>query len=270
MKAKSTLESFRLDGRVAIVTGAAGMLGNEFSKALSDCGANVVLADLNVNACIERARLLTGQDAPECVAMRCDVSSEASWKELADAVIARFGKIDILVNNAAFTNASQNPGYKLPFEEFPLQGWQQILDVNLTGVFLGCKIVGPHMLAQGRGSIINLASLYGVVSPNHRIYEGTGVSQPVAYSVSKAGVMAITRYLGTLWAERGVRVNSITPGGVFDDHKDPFLERYKQLSPIGRMADRTEMRGALVYLASDASAYCAGHNLVVDGGWTAW
>lgn len=126
------------------------------------------------------------------------------------------------------------------------------------------------MVEQGSGSIINMASLYGVVSPNHRMYPGTGIVQPPAYSVSKAGVIALTRYLATLWATAKVRVNCITPGGVFNDHADLFRERYSALCPTGRMATETEMRGALIYLASDASSYCTGHNLVVDGGWTAW
>jgi NAD(P)-dependent dehydrogenase (short-subunit alcohol dehydrogenase family) len=126
------------------------------------------------------------------------------------------------------------------------------------------------MVKQETGSIINIASLYGVVSPNHRIYPGTGIHQPVAYSVSKAGVLALTRYLATLWADKGVRVNSITPGGIFNQHPDLFNKRFSELCPKGRMADKSELRGALIYLASQASSYCTGHNLIVDGGWTIW
>jgi NAD(P)-dependent dehydrogenase (short-subunit alcohol dehydrogenase family) len=126
------------------------------------------------------------------------------------------------------------------------------------------------MLEQGHGSIINMASLYGVVSPNHKMYPGTGINQPVAYSVSKAGVLALTRYLAGLWGEKGVRVNAITPGGVYNNHNELFVERFSNLNPMGRMEQKEELRGALVYLASDASTYCNGHNLVVDGGWTIW
>ncbi len=126
------------------------------------------------------------------------------------------------------------------------------------------------MLAQGKGSIINIASLYGIVSPHHRMYPGTEISQPPAYSVSKAGVIALTRYLGTLWADQGVRVNCITPGGVYHSHSETFRERYSRLCPTARMANKEEIRGALIYLASDASVYCTGHNLVVDGGWSVW
>jgi NAD(P)-dependent dehydrogenase (short-subunit alcohol dehydrogenase family) len=142
--------------------------------------------------------------------------------------------------------------------------------VNLTGTFLGCQVIGKQMLKQGAGSIINLASLYALVSPHHPMYPGTGIVQPVAYSVSKAGVLGLTRYLGTLWAPRGVRVNALTPGGVFSGQRELFVQRFSTLNPMGRMARKDEMRGAIVYLASDASSHCTAQNLIVDGGWTAW
>ena len=126
------------------------------------------------------------------------------------------------------------------------------------------------MLEQGKGSIINIASLYGVVSPNHRLYPGTGISQPVAYSVSKHGVVALTKYIATLWADKGVRVNALTPGGIYNDHNSEFIERFRQLNPIGRMSAKEELRGGIVYLSSDASAHVIGHNLIIDGGWTVW
>jgi NAD(P)-dependent dehydrogenase (short-subunit alcohol dehydrogenase family) len=142
------------------------------------------------------------------------------------------------------------------------------MNVNLTSVFLGCQVVGGAMVEQGKGAIINVSSLYGVVSPNHNIYPETGIFQPVAYSVSKHGVIAFTKYLSTLWATKGVKVNALTPGGVFNNHTDPFLERFSKLNPSGRMSRKDELRGAIVYLASDASSYVIGHNLIVDGGWT--
>ncbi len=255
---------FTLDGRIAIVTGAAGLLGRQHSLALAQYGARVVLADIDPEGC----RTLASELGAHAVA--CDVTSKASWKSLIDVTVREYGRIDILVNNAAFTNQSRSPSFTAPFLEVPLEDWQRVLDVNLTGVFLGCQIVGGKMVEQGSGSIINMASLYGVVSPNHRMYPGTGIVQPPAYSVSKAGVIALTRYLATLWAAAKVRVNCITPGGVFNNHGDLFRERYGALCPTGRMATETEMRGALIYLASDASSYCTGHNLVIDGGWTAW
>jgi NAD(P)-dependent dehydrogenase (short-subunit alcohol dehydrogenase family) len=268
--ASRTLDLFRLDGQVAIVTGGAGLLGLEHAVALADSGAHVVLVDLNFDVCEQRARQITEQRSVRALALEGDVTRKDSWNVVLEQALAEFGRVDILVNNAAFTNQSRSANYGADFAEFPLEDWHQILEVNLTGSFLGCQVVGRQMLRQRSGSIVNIASLYGVVSPNHRLYPGTGTHQPVAYSVSKAGVISLTRYLATLWADQGVRVNCITPGGVHDQQADLFLSRYAQQSPMGRMAHKEEMRGALVYLASAASAYCTGHNLIVDGGWTAW
>lgn len=268
-----TGDLFRLDGRTAVITGGAGMLAQEFAKSLLDVGACVVLADVDACHCQERVFTLlkdrydTGQ---RVWAAELDVLRKEKWEEMAREVMDRSGQIDILVNNAAITNSNRSAGYSANFLEYGSEDWDQVIGVNLTGTFLGCQVIGRHMLKRGKGAIINIASIYGITSPNHRIYEGTDVAQPVAYSVSKAGVIALTRYLATLWAEKGVRVNSLTPGGVYDNQSDAFLRHYGRLSPTGRMADRREMRGALLYLASDASSYCNGHNLVVDGGWTVW
>jgi len=266
----SARDLFALEGRVAVITGGAGLLARSFAKALLEFGATVVLADVNEAVCADRAIGLSNETGKTVTGLRCDVAEMNSWIALADQVRKRFERIDILVNNAAVTNSSRSRRYSASFEDYPVEDWKAILDVNLTGVFLGCQVVGSQMLAQGKGSIINIGSLYGMVSPSHRIYEGTGVCQPAAYSVSKAGVLALTRYLGSLWAERGVRVNAVSPGGVFNEHKEPFLSRYGQLSPMKRMARPSEMCGALVYLASDASSYCTAQNYPVDGGWTAW
>lgn len=263
-------ELFRLDGKVAIVTGAAGLLGEQHAAALVDCGAHVVLTDLNLAVCQQRAESLAGKGGGRVLTAPCDVTSRASWETLLAQVVGELGRVDVLVNNAGFTNQSRSANYGAPFPDFPLEDWHQILEVNLTGTFLGCQVIGRQMLQQRSGSMINMASLYGVVSPNHRMYPDTGIHQPVAYSVSKAGVIALTRYLATLWAEQGIRVNCITPGGVANEHPELFARRYAALSPIGRMARSDELRGALIFLASPASAYCTGHNLVVDGGWTAW
>jgi NAD(P)-dependent dehydrogenase (short-subunit alcohol dehydrogenase family) len=265
-----TENMFRLDGKVAIITGAAGLLGEQHAIALSDFGANLVLTDVRQQPCVELARRIESKNHAKAIGLRCDITQKSSWEEILSEALRRFGHVDILLNNAAFTTESRSANYGAPFPDFPLEDWNQILGVNLTGTFLGCQMIGRQMLQQGSGSIINVASLYGVVSPNHRMYPGTGVHQPVAYSVSKSGVIALTRYLATLWADQGVRVNCVTPGGVYNQHPEVFAERYATLSPMGRMASKEEMRGAIVYLASPASAYCTGHNLVVDGGWTAW
>lgn len=260
---------FNLKDRVAIVTGGAGLLGAEHAIALSAYGAKVILADFNLEKCQQAAAVLQNEGT-NATAMYCDVTSKQSWQQLVEQVLKQWGRLDILINNAGFTNQSKSANFDAAFENFPLEDWNAIMNVNLTGAFLGCQVAGTHMVKAGKGAIVNIASLYGVVSPNHNIYPGTGISQPVAYSVSKHGVVALTKYLATLWAAKGVRVNSLTPGGIFNGHEGLFLERFKQLNPIGRMSDKTELRGGIVYLCSDASSHMVGHNLVIDGGWTAW
>lgn len=260
---------FDLTGRTAIITGGAGLLASEHAKALGSYGATVILADKNIEQC-QASVLKLQEEGFKCIAKYCDVTSLESWQNLLNETLEEFGKADILVNNAGFTNQSKSSNYDAAFENFPIEDWNAIMNVNLTGTFLGCQVIGKQMLLQGKGTIINIGSLYAIVSPNHNIYPGTGISQPVAYSVSKHGVIGLTKYLATLWASKGVKVNALTPGGIFNEHKGLFLERFQQLNPIGRMSDKTELQGAVVYLASDASSHMIGHNLVVDGGWTAW
>ncbi len=263
-------DMFDLEGRLAVLTGASGMLGDVFARTLLGAGADVVLVDVDGETCLQRAEEYGAQASRQVDVVVGDISSPATWERVRSAVLKRRAHAHVLVNGAGITNASRSEGFGAKFAELPLSAWEQVISVNLTGAFLGCQVLGALMVEKRRGSIVNVASLYGVVSPNHRIYDGTGIVQPVAYSVSKAGLLGLTRYLATMWADEGVRVNAITPGGVFDEHEDPFLSRYRQLCPAGRMADRWEMSGALLYLASEASAYCTGHNPVVDGGWTAW
>ncbi len=260
---------FDLTGRVAIITGGAGLLASEHAIALHAYGAKIILADFNLEKCQTAVDDLATEGVT-AIAKYCDVTLKQSWETLLNDVLAEFGQVDILINNAGFTNQSKSANFDATFENFPLEDWNAIMNVNLTGTFLGCQVVGSHMVKAGKGAIVNIASLYGVVSPNHKMYPGTGISQPVAYSVSKHGVVALTKYLATLWAEKGVRVNSLTPGGIFNGHGGLFLERFQQLNPIGRMSDKTELRGGIVYLASDASSHVVGHNLIIDGGWTAW
>ena len=266
VKRMKTADLFSLKEKTAVITGAAGLLGEVHAYALASAGANVILCDIERENCRALADKILEQYGAQCLYLACDVTSREDWGVLEKSAVERFGTIDILVNNAGFTNKSGIDGYADGFEEFPDEAWRGIMDVNLTGVFLGCQVVGSFMKRQGFGSIINIASQYAVVSPNHRIYDGTGISQPVAYSVSKSGVLALTRYLATYWGKTGVRVNAITPGGIFDNHNEVFLSRFQELNPMGRMGDKRELAGALVYLASDASTYVTGHNLVVDGG----
>lgn len=260
---------FNLEGLTALITGGAGLLATEHAIALGNQGASIILADMHEEKCKAAAKKIAAQHI-KVSSFYCDVTKKESWENLLQEVKNEFGKIDILINNAGFTNQSKSAGFDSTFEDFSLEDWNAIMQVNLTGSFLGCQVIGKHMLENNAGSIINMASLYGVVSPHHDIYEGTGISQPVAYSVSKHGVIGLTKYLAALWAKKNVRVNSITPGGIFNEHTGLFLERFEKLNPIGRMSDKSELRGAIVFLASDASSHVIGHNLIVDGGWTIW
>ena len=260
---------FDLTGKVALITGGAGLLASEHAIALAEYGAKVIISDLNVDACSIKAKELKDLGI-DVEILKLDVTSKENWETVLKDILEKYNRIDILVNNAGYTNQSKTSSFDKSFENFPLEDWNAIMNVNLTGTFLGCQVVGSQMLKQQKGSIINIASLYGVVSPNHKMYPGTGISQPVAYSVSKHGVVSLTKFLATLRAEKGIRVNSITPGGIWNGHDGLFLERFKNLNPIGRMSDKSELRGGIVYLASEASSHVVGHNLIIDGGWTAW
>lgn len=260
---------FDLTGRVALITGGAGLLASEYALALGNQGAHIILADIAEENCKATADKLARQEI-KVSSFFCDVTKKESWESLLQNVLKQFGKIDILINNAGFTNQTKTTGFDGSFENFSLDDWNDIMAVNLTGTFLGCQVIGKHMVQNKKGNIINMASLYGVVSPHHRLYDDTEIKQPVAYTVSKHGVIGLTKYLAALWAPKNVRVNSLTPGGVFNNHSGLFLERFEKLNPIGRMCDKSELHGAVVYLASDASSHVIGHNLVVDGGWTIW
>lgn len=260
---------FDLNGKVALITGGAGLLAQEYAIALAAYGAVIYLADID----LEKLRAVStslSERGIEAKLLDFDVSDELGWETAVDKILNQENTLDILVNNAGYTNHTGQGNYSKPAEDFPLTTWDEIIKVNLTGSFLGCKVVGSRMLKSNQGTIVNVASLYGVVSPHHPLYRDSQVSQPVAYSVSKSGVISLTKYLGSLWARNGVRVNCLTPGGVFNNHEEPFLSRFSELNPIGKMLDKSELHGAIVFLASDASSHVVGHNLVVDGGWTIW
>lgn len=275
---------FDLSGRAAVVTGGAGLLGAEFCRTLAEAGASVMVADLNGEAAHSLAASLREAGLSACGAA-VDVTSRASVQELVQETLKRFGGVDILVNSAALDpkfdphnrglEAEDDPPtlHTLTFENYPLDLWNQALAVNLTGMFLCCQAVAGPMLSAGHGVIINLCSMYGLVGPDQRLYERQGQPQqfkPAYYSVTKAGVLGLTRYLAAYYAGKNLRVNALTPGGVFNDHDEEFLKAYAARSILGRMARKDELNGALLFLASDASSYMTGANLVVDGGWTAW
>jgi NAD(P)-dependent dehydrogenase (short-subunit alcohol dehydrogenase family) len=271
-------DAFKLEGRVAVVTGGAGLLGREFSRTLAEAGAAVVVADIQAGAAEAVAADLTAQGYL-ALGVRLDVTDPASVQAMVETTLARFGRLDILVNSAALDPKFDPealargivPGR---FEDFPLDLWNQALAVNLTGVFLVTQACVAPMLAQGKGSIINICSTYGLNGPDQRIYvraDGQRVGyKPVYYTVTKAGVLGFTKYLAAYYAGTQIRVNALTPGGVYNQHDEDFVRNYAARTILGRMARKDEMNGALLFLASDASSYMTGANLIVDGGWTAW
>lgn len=272
----SILKKFDLSGRVAVVTGGAGLLGAEFCRTLAEVGAAVVVADVNQPAASRVAQQLQ-ESGFRATGIGVDVTRPESTQGMVGQTLNAFGRLDILVNSAAmdpkFDTNSIGTGASGAFEDYPLEAWKQALDVNLTGMFLACQAAVRPMLSQGGGVIINLCSIYGLAGPDQRLYEREGQPpryKPVYYSVTKAGVLGLTNYLATYYAGKNIRVNALTPGGVFNGHDEEFLKAYSARSVLGRMAEKDEMNGALLFLASDASAYMTGANLVVDGGWTAW
>lgn len=281
-------ELFRLNGRVALVTGGAGLLGAEFCRTLAEAGAAVLVSDLNVENAQNVAARIT-QSGFSARAVRTDVTDADSVQESVDYALSEFGRLDILVNSAALDpkvrkqeagigdqeapNALITNPLSPAFENYPLELWKQALDVNLTGLFLTCQAAVKPMLAQGSGVIINIASMYGLVPPDQRLYQRAGqppAYKPAYYTVTKAGVIGLTKYLAAYYAGKDIRVNTLTPGGVFNDHDDEFTQKYAARSIQGRMAQKDEMNGALLFLASDASSHMTGGNLIVDGGWTTW
>lgn len=269
----SALDLFRLDGKVAVVTGAAGLIGRYHCQALADAGAIVVACDLDEGAAVGVASTL---GTPH-LGRGLDVTNPGSLTALRDELMHEFAAIDILVCNAAMNDMVESPTLAAElskFENYPLTLWKRVLEVNVTGVFLCCQILGAVMAERGSGSIVNIASTYGVVAPDQSIYRTPDGGQPfyksAAYPTSKGAVVMLSKFLATYWGDKGVRVNTLSPGGVENNQAAHFIENYSAKTPLGRMAAPSDYMGALVFLASDASAYMTGHNLLVDGGWTAW
>ena len=266
---------FDLTGKVAVVTGGAGILGKHFCAGLVESGAKVAIVDLDEEKAVGLAKELSLRYKGQVIGIGCDASNPASVRTMVDDVIATFGEINILHNNAAGKSDNLD-AFFAPFEEYSLDQWRNIMSVNLDGMFLVAQAVGKKMVSQGKGgSIVQTASIYGVLSPDHRIYEGSfylnrQINTPAVYTASKAGVIGLTKYLATYWADNGIRVNTLTPGGTESGQNDEFKRRYSSRIPMNRMADAHEMVGALLYLASDASSYVTGQNIIVDGGLSAW
>lgn len=264
---------FDLRDKTCIVTGALGLIGRDFCRALYESGGSVVVTDLDHAACVERAAQL----GDRALGHGADITNPESLMGLRDAALARFGHLDVLVNNAAINDKFESPAAMAKdsmFENYPLQLWKRSLDANVTGTFLACQILGTPMAQRRMGSIVNIASTYGIVAPDQGLYKKPDGTQPFykspAYPTTKAAVLNFTRYLAAYWGPTGVRVNALSPGGVENGQDGYFVEAYAKRTPLGRMASPRDYAGAIVFLASDASSYMTGANLVVDGGWTAW
>lgn len=269
---------FDLSGKVVILTGGAGLLGKRYTRTLLSAGAKVVVADLNAKVARETALDAVNEVEGEALGIGVDVSSKSDVSRMVKEVTQKWSKIDILINNAAIDpkfDADVANLQSYGFENYPLDLWQKSMDVNLTGAFLCCQEVGKVMIEQGSGVIVNICSTYGLVAPDQRLYRSNEeieqtLFKPVSYAVTKAGIAHLTRYLASYWGRQNIRVNTLTPGGVYNNQEQEFVEKYSFRTPMGRMANKDEMSGALLFLVSDASSYMNGANLVVDGGWTAW
>jgi NAD(P)-dependent dehydrogenase (short-subunit alcohol dehydrogenase family) len=267
---------FDLEGRVAVVTGGMGQLGAEVTAALSTRGMRVAIVDRSTVPKEGVADISAGLAAGTVKLFPADVTSRASVDEAASAIRAAWGVPHLLLNAAGLDAPPDAPAADVgPFESYPEESFDHVLAVNVKGTLLCCQAFGAAMAAEERGSIVNVSSIYGLLSPVQSLYAfrreaGEEFTKPVAYSVSKSAVLNLTRYLATLWARRGVRVNTVTFAGIANDQPDAFVQAYVERMPIGRMMAASEAVGAIVFLAADASSYVTGANIVVDGGWTAW
>jgi len=263
-----TSDPFRLDGATVVLTGGAGQLGQAFAAALLDAGARVAIFDM--------AAAEPMADSDRLMQLRVDVTDRASIEDACARVVADWSAPHGLVNAAALDSPPDAPAEENgPFETYPEASWDRVMSVNAKGVFLTCQVVGGAMAAEGRGTIVNIASIYGALSPDQGLYEYRRTRdetffKPVAYSASKSSLYNLTRYIATYWAPKGVRANTVTFAGVFADQDPGFLERYVPKVPLGRMAEPDDYTGPIVFLLSDASRYMTGADLVVDGGFSAW
>lgn len=264
-------QMFDLSGKVIVVTGGTGLLGSAYCETLAKQGANVVVADLPASKPQELADKIAKEYGVKTLGMDCDVGNETDVVALFQQTMEKLGQVNGVMNNAAATgeHLMRSGAVFSPFEEYPLAVWDAVMKVNLTGVFLVAREGGKAMLKSGGGSLVNVSSTYGVVGPDHRIYEGMKFKSFPGYSAAKAGVHGLTRWLATYWGDKGIRVNTLVPGGVENNHDPVFVQRYSDRTPLRRMAKREDMVGMVVYLMSDNSAYTTGQQYFVDGGWTA-
>jgi NAD(P)-dependent dehydrogenase (short-subunit alcohol dehydrogenase family) len=259
-----------LSGRKALVTGGAGHLGFMICEALMELGASVTVLDLDDGAVEQRVKSLERVSKGGCVvALPCDLRDEQATRRAIQHAHQAMGGVGILVHCAAYVGTTRSPGWSVPFEQQTVSVWNTAMQVNLTSAFVIVQQAREALVESGHGTVIFLASIYGLTAPDPHLYEGVDMANPAAYGVSKGGLLQLTRYLATTLAPH-VRVNAISPGGIWRDQPEVFHQRYVARTPLGRMATEEDVKGAVAYLASDLSSYVTGHNLVVDGGWTAW
>ena len=266
------MDFFDVSEKVVVITGASGALGGEYAQILLKANAKVVCLDISVS---ENISYLEKKYPNSFIFCSTDITSKESITESLKKTIESFGYPNVLINNAALDSPPSAPPEDTgSFENYPESSWDKVLSVNLKGIFLTCQVYGSEMARHSQGSIINVSSIYGSVSPDQSLYqylrdEGNEFYKPISYSASKSGIYNLTRYLATYWAKQGVRVNTLTLAGVLDDQDQRFLDAYCKRIPIGRMANLDEYNGAILFLSSSASSYMTGSNLVIDGGWTA-
>jgi NAD(P)-dependent dehydrogenase (short-subunit alcohol dehydrogenase family) len=253
---------------VVLLTGGGGIIGRAITTALAAQGQTVVVVDRNLELAQNAAALVPDGQA---VAYRCDITDRAALVDLQRKVSTEVGDVTDLICNAA----TKSDNFFAPYERFPLEDWDEVMATNLTGPMLCAQVFGASLAAAGKGSIVNVLSIYGIVAPDQRIYEGSlyegrAINTPAVYSASKAGLWGLTKYLASYWGAAGVRVNAVTPGGVFSGQNDTFVENYSRRTMLGRMANADEIAAAVAFLVSDASTYMTGQNIIVDGGLTAW
>lgn len=275
---KTVQESFDLSDRVAVITGGAGLLGRKHAEAVLECGGTPVLIDINTELSRTTAETLSKEYGRPCIGLAIDITQPDQVEAACQELTGQFGRIDILINNAANNPKMENhdgDGFTR-LEQFPMELWNADLAVGLTGAFLCSRTFGAVMADAGKGVILNISSDLGLIGPDQRLYRRDGIDEasqtvkPVTYSVVKSGLIGLTRYLATYWADKGVRANAITPGGVYTNQDDAFVQRLSNLIPMGRMADQDEYKAAIAFLISDASSYMTGSVLTIDGGRTCW
>lgn len=269
---------FDLSGRVAIITGGAGLLGVQHADAIAEAGGFTVLADINKEEAVKKAGIISERYHVETMGIGTDITKKSEVEAMSNTVLKRFGRIDILINNAANDpKVKANEDSSLSrLENFSLEIWNQDIAVSLTGAFLCSQVVGSEMASRGGGVILNVSSDLGVIAPDQRIYfkEGLPVerqpAKPISYSVVKHGLIGLTKYLATYWADKNIRVNAVSPGGVYTGQPPEFIKKLSNLIPLGRMANKDEYKAAILFLISDASSYMTGANLIIDGGRSCW